>query len=167
MLTITHDPEKWREGSKVKSISSHSNQVRGYAIHFSYQHTNVFYPFWNLIRNAQHSFNTHRISVLRIHGRYIIHAIHKRNYLIVGETLCMFFKTTMQIPDVRDYIFHNLSVRQNFQSQYTMCGWMLWSQVEDHFFRFQFIYFELVRLRINQVIGFVYVLLFTQWSIIN
>src|SRR5688572_16087503 len=110
MFPVTHQPEKRREGTDVHSIGSDGDKMRANAIEFCHEYTDILNSFWNLIFYAEHFLHADSIGMLAVHGCHVIKPIHERYDLIVRKVLGMFFETTVEVPNMRNNFFNNLSI---------------------------------------------------------
>jgi len=96
--------------------------------------------------------------MLAIHGRHIVEPVDKRNDLIIGKILGVFFEATVKVPDVWHDLPDNLAVKEYFETKDTVSRWVLWSQVDDHLLRPKILSAKLVRFRLLEAAGMIDVL---------
>ena len=137
MFAVAHEPQKRRVRANVQRVRADSQEVRGNPVQFSHQHADVFHPFRNLVFNAQHPFHAHRPHVFAVHGSHVVHAVHKRDGLVVGQRFGVFFKAAVQVADVRHHINHGFAIGHHFQPQHAVRGRVLRANVDDHLLRTQ------------------------------
>jgi hypothetical protein len=51
------------------------------------------------------------------------------------QVLADLFRGPMKVSNVRRYLRHDFAVGSQHQSQHTMCAWVLWTHVDEHFVR--------------------------------
>src|SRR5690606_23135389 len=114
MFPVTETPEKGRESADINTISTYGDQVRADTVHFTDQDPYVFDPFRDVLINSQHSLYSHYKSMVIIHRSQVIHPVHKRDDLLVGQTFAMLFETAVKISHMGYRFLHNFAIGNEF-----------------------------------------------------
>jgi hypothetical protein len=96
--------------------------------------------------------------MLRIHSCQIIHAVYIGYYLGKRKCLGMLFETAVEVSQMRLHGPYFFAIEQNLQSQNTMGGGMLGSEIHYRLTGLQFARPPSTRLRTGHIAGVVFVL---------
>ena len=90
--------------------------MRRYSVELCHQYSDVFDTERKFSLQTHHFFNPNHISMFAVHRRHIVQPVNKRNDLIIGKLLGVLLKTTVQVTEVWNNLFHNLAIHQNLKS---------------------------------------------------
>ena len=114
LLPITKRIQEWRKSTNIHAIGTKGEEMTRDTIQLTNKNTQVFCPFRHSSKffiSYHHLFHSKTEPPILIHGRDIIHPVGKWNNLRVGQIFGVFFKTTVQITDMRDGLTDDFTIK--------------------------------------------------------
>ncbi len=125
--------QKRAETAQVQAVSPHPHQVAGNPPQLGNDHPQVLGLLWQL--QVHQLFHAQRPAQVHVHPGQVVHAVCVGDPLPRREVFANFFRTAMQITDVRRHLRNDLTVCPEHQPQNTMRAGVLRAHVDQHLVR--------------------------------